>query len=436
MNRIILIGNGFDLAHKLDTRYCDFIDYLWKNIIDGLKKKIDQNTTNYEDENKLFSLKLVRQSFLFFFQDIELSKYEDLKIAITRDSNRERYKCLPQLEFKNKFFESLTNEFSCGNWVDIETFYYEELKKHKNDQKEIDKLNLDFKQIKKLLEEYLSNVENEKRKQINDLYNYIYSQIRADNLSIKGYNQFIETLTKRLNRIISDEKEQARSTFSKSSGRKEYPDAQEILDIKKGLGLYNYTSDFIKDKCKQDISQISFLTYPDNILFLTFNYTNTEEKYLKRGYNPQYSSSPSPQVNHIHGQIKDTNNPIIFGYGDEHDEEYAALEKAKTKGLLENIKSMKYSETSNYRDFERFLDSDTYQVFIMGHSCGLTDKTLLKTLFEHDNCVSIKPYYYKKGEEDNFSEIIESISRCFDNKALMRSRIVAKTLCDPLPQYS
>lgn len=95
---------------------------------------------------------------------------------------------------------------------------------------------------------------------------------------------------------------------------------------------------------------------------------------------------------------------------------------------------MKYSETSNYRDFERFLDSDDYQVFIMGHSCGLTDKTLLKTLFEHDNCVSIKPYFYQDKDYDNFSEIIESISRCFDNKALMRSRIVAKTLCTPLPQ--
>ena len=29
MNRIILIGNGFDLAHGLKTSYADFIDWYW-----------------------------------------------------------------------------------------------------------------------------------------------------------------------------------------------------------------------------------------------------------------------------------------------------------------------------------------------------------------------------------------------------------------------
>jgi hypothetical protein len=30
MNRIILIGNGFDLAHGLKTSYKDFIDNFWE----------------------------------------------------------------------------------------------------------------------------------------------------------------------------------------------------------------------------------------------------------------------------------------------------------------------------------------------------------------------------------------------------------------------
>ena len=32
MNRLIIIGNGFDLAHGLPTSYKDFIDDFWKNI--------------------------------------------------------------------------------------------------------------------------------------------------------------------------------------------------------------------------------------------------------------------------------------------------------------------------------------------------------------------------------------------------------------------
>ena len=31
MNRIILIGNGFDLAHGLPTSYTDFINDYWEN---------------------------------------------------------------------------------------------------------------------------------------------------------------------------------------------------------------------------------------------------------------------------------------------------------------------------------------------------------------------------------------------------------------------
>jgi hypothetical protein len=32
MNRLVIIGNGFDLAHGLPTSYRDFIDDFWKNL--------------------------------------------------------------------------------------------------------------------------------------------------------------------------------------------------------------------------------------------------------------------------------------------------------------------------------------------------------------------------------------------------------------------
>ena len=30
MNRIVLIGNGFDIAHGLKTSYTNFIDWYWE----------------------------------------------------------------------------------------------------------------------------------------------------------------------------------------------------------------------------------------------------------------------------------------------------------------------------------------------------------------------------------------------------------------------
>jgi hypothetical protein len=71
----------------------------------------------------------------------------------------------------------------------------------------------------------------------------------------------------------------------------------------------------------------------------------------------------------------------------------------------------------------------------MGHSCGLSDRTLLNTIFEHNNCRSIKVFYHKKENGlDNYTEIIQNISRHFNKKKLMREKIVNKTLCKPLPQ--
>jgi len=74
-----------------------------------------------------------------------------------------------------------------------------------------------------------------------------------------------------------------------------------------------------------------------------------------------------------------------------------------------------------------FIDSDKYQIFIMGHSCGLSDRTLLNKLFEHDNCVSIKVFYHQIDETtDNYSDIVRNISRNFTSKAVMREKVVNK----------
>ena len=43
MNRIILIGNGFDLAHGLKTSYADFINWYWDKW--GERLLVSENNT-------------------------------------------------------------------------------------------------------------------------------------------------------------------------------------------------------------------------------------------------------------------------------------------------------------------------------------------------------------------------------------------------------
>ncbi len=138
------------------------------------------------------------------------------------------------------------------------------------------------------------------------------------------------------------------------------------------------------------------------------------------------------KVYHIHGDLEKPDD-IIFGYGDELDDRYGELVKLYNNEHLRNIKSTKYLETDNYRKMLAFINSAPYQVYIMGHSCGNSDRTLLNTLFEHKNCISIKPFYYiKEDGSDNYLEIIQNISRNFTDMKLMRDRVVNKTYCERL----
>lgn len=166
---------------------------------------------------------------------------------------------------------------------------------------------------------------------------------------------------------------------------------------------------------------------PERILILNFNYTYVADNYVTKRV---------AEVNHIHGILSDPQN-MIFGYGDELDDDYKDLLKQVDNSYLKNIKSIKYLETNNYRNLLKFVESAPYQIFIMGHSCGNSDRTLLNTLFEHKNCVSIKPFYYRKEDgSDNYLEIVQNICRNFTDMKLMRDRVVNKTFCAPLPQMT
>ena len=46
MNRLVLIGNGFDIAHGLNTRYEDFINWYWDQWGNRLLKSLERTDTD------------------------------------------------------------------------------------------------------------------------------------------------------------------------------------------------------------------------------------------------------------------------------------------------------------------------------------------------------------------------------------------------------
>lgn len=446
MNRIILIGNGFDLAHGLPTSYVDFINYYWSDfgyhVLNGYARWILEqygtaNIKPYADNFanlEIVDRKSANTKKLPVCNNGQ-NEYNVLCTFINDYNQAERFTDAIQLEFKNLLFGHISTRFSLENWVDIENEYYQLLSKiyyGKNSQHETaEDLNAELNIIKERLIEYLSKIQDEKitRDIVNDqIKKIIFEPINANDISVSGRSLFLQFLNNRLDDLA--DMQTAASLFSKYKlSSEEWQNIQEYVTTLSTFEDKKYDI-FQREIYAQDNFSVSdrdvpnLCLLPDEVLFLNFNYTQTAKLYI-----PDLEAF---QLNHIHGEL-DNPDSIIFGYGDEMNEDYKKIVDLNNNGYLQNIKSIRYLETDNYRNLLSFIDSTPYQIYIMGHSCGNSDRTLLNTLFEHKNCVSIKPYYHQKEDgTDNYIDIIQNISRDFKDMTLMRDRVVNKRYCQPL----
>lgn len=375
INRLIIVGNGFDLAHGLKTSYHDFIVDYYSQI----------NNDSWNDEFLELSGNGYRQISGSRSLDEFLSKLGNAKLS----GSNIQYDGKNQGIFKNQFFRNISN-LHAKTWVDIEWEYAKRLTQIVSIQNEstIEKaitLNADLDSVSKKLASYLKNK--------------IYPTVRSGLKTGK-----FEAMMK--GKLISNHNE-----------------------------LSNFKLEF------RDVSDTYFnhhsLTQPSNgfkeTLVLNFNYTPLVDYHYRHLLG-------NPKLINIHGSIIGDNPNLVFGYGDEMADEFAKLEKFNDREFLRHLKSFSYGENSNYWDLINFLNEGFFQVQIMGHSCGISDRTLLSTIFQHEKCRSIKMFYYKypepdkEGKTDNFKDLYMNISRHFKDKEQMRSRVLHKELCTPMPQ--
>jgi hypothetical protein len=404
MNKLIIVGNGFDKAHGLPTSYCDFINHFWKKFESRCGEETYKNMVTTNDAYNGY----------FHYADNQINSYADLQnnldlYSIDYDYKYDGENCYAKtgqeiFVFRNQFLK-IISKASLENWVDIENVYYELLKaiidgNTKIYDGNISKLNSEFKEVKDELEKYLKEeVQNKFRFEINTLN-----------------NPFLDIFRLHRRALLND---RANSIFL------EFPEESHIDLIDFDAKFSNYWN-----TNKQEDSNL--VPWPE-LMFLNFNYTRTVEPYI-RAINGSTISNYGQNANEIkiHGQIDSKQNPINFGFGDEMDDHYKVIEKKGDNKYLENIKSFQYLHNSNYRRLLNWIESKDFQVYIFGHSCGLSDRTMLNTIFEHINCKSIKIYF--REETNNFTELTQNISRQFDDKKKMRSKVVDKSLCSPLPQ--
>lgn len=340
-NKLVIIGNGFDLAHGLKTSYADFLNWLIKKIV------------SQKDPHPFYAWSFGQSSFEYL-----------LNPPYVEDETNKKYIST------SEFFREILKDYNEKKWVDIESVYFNLITKHFNHYKRdlerqpnilngfsefqiksilqtnIQKLNTDFEVIKNELEDYLKTIKFQ-----NDAYRYDFIPLFRDTLCSESSDKNKETL------------------------------------------------------------------------FLNFNYTTSLNLYQ------EYTDNKSNKILHIHGKLIDKNNPIIFGYGDEMNPYHQQIVDLNVNDLFTHYKSFKYAQTENYHKLLLFLKKP-FDVYILGHSCGLSDRVLFSTIFNNANCEEIYPFYYvnDKGKDD-FTEKTYELSRHFNNTSDFRLKVQPKTKC-------
>ncbi|MFT4575547.1 MAG: hypothetical protein ACI9SI_000457 [Polaribacter sp.] len=187
-NKLILVGNGFDLALGLKTTYNDFILWFLKDEV-----KIAVNSGNITIENFKTINGYTKNDLFELFLDAKYTIVDYDKIFEEQKDVLKFLDIIKKYKFRLKSSSDLFNaiikdaEF---NWVDIESIYFELLKsilnvKNRNLEK-IDKLNSDLVFLIKKLIEYLKTINTEiSNKDASLFLNHFKNYVTNDELLIK-----------------------------------------------------------------------------------------------------------------------------------------------------------------------------------------------------------------------------------------------------------
>ncbi|WP_370424832.1 AbiH family protein [Tenacibaculum dicentrarchi] len=364
-NLIVIIGNGFDLAHGLKTSYNHFAYYYLEEIIltkifdfENNKQFLNKELLIYLNQNIMtFSDLSTESTDDKFLNDVSyfIQQNKTDKVSTFLNSNNEYVKLLISNKLLGKLY---SNSFE--NWFDIEQAYYEELK---------------------------------------DIYN---SPKENHNDELKTLNNNLKEIKKALKKYLNDKIEPT-------------PDRN----------IHYCLSQHITDR--------------QNISFINFNYTNTIKCYKNLEYDTDLILNPTIKNIHIHNSLSED---IIFGYGDDTDEMYQKMKASKNNSFLKYFKTFDYLKSKNYRKvLNQLATFDKYDVLVIGHSLGGTDKTILKTILDDDSCQNIEllkrsdfdtDERYKELnlvekeqlKADNLFELYANLARIFDSEASLREKVI------------
>ncbi|WP_313184726.1 AbiH family protein [Lacrimispora sp.] len=380
---LLLIGNGFDLAHGLPTRYTDFLKYC----------------RDYDDKNSVSSLNELNEEFISFTTDNVWLKYFLGSLSELDNSNT-------WIDFEKEISEVINGI----NSIDFGSIKYKDIISNTSlalpSNIKSKNFILTFSSLSKTQELKITvkNIHS-----IPSLSEFIYVQLRNFTRAFEIYCLYVNEIPI-IEPVISSERRTQMDNANKEA--KHYSNQ---LQLARGyLGRERKVAEFqelyneaIKkySSFSSGIKPIDYLSISKFDCVLSFNYTNTYERLY---------GNDKTKYCYIHGKAQNDKNEtnMIFGIDDnlQRGEESSNFKWVRFKKYYQRII---YKTGSEYKDWLSSISNQTTSqnyVHIVGHSLDRTDYDVLYEIFDNINFKIIVYYYSSKDFEDKVQKVIKLLA--------------------------
>lgn len=346
---ILVIGNGFDLAHGLPTKYYDFIEFV----------KLIQEIYDKEEYERNIIIKKAKQKNAIYKEILE--------------------ELLDDSIYENQYFKEFMNHIKENVWIEYFKDKAEIQSTWVDFEMNIKELIKTFGAIKKGDEKYLNDF---KKNEINirdtmknfsceDKEIYSYTNVKWVNLQEIIDTDFIKTLEDDLKKVI------------------------RALEIYITLFIENMDSSVLKGKI-ENIDRI-----------ISFNYSNTFEKlYGKDNIKYDYIHGKANIGHNI-----DTND-IVLGIDEYLDDKIknTDLDFIFFKKYFQRIYKR---TGCNYKqwleDIEEYIEESN--IYFYGHSLSRADKDILRDLILCDNVIVYIFYHNDEAYRNQITNLVDVIGQ-------------------------
>lgn len=160
INRIILVGNGFDRSLNIPTSYSHFLDWLMSRTLANLlrypPKPYQDDQHRYKIEDEIFDISINKATFKWV-ESLTLNDFNYNEFINEKRRVEVENLFYMQIIPKHSLIEKLFDFYIKNSWVNVEELYFHELLKTK--PKDVLRLNEYFDLIKSKLVQYLTGLD-------------------------------------------------------------------------------------------------------------------------------------------------------------------------------------------------------------------------------------------------------------------------------------